>query len=80
MEDAIGKVRWEAERRGMNGHEIALRWTVWDGELDGDNGDGVVLGCSSEKQLRESLGWIGKGGLDEELRDMVSSMWGIVKR
>jgi aflatoxin B1 aldehyde reductase len=80
MEAVIDRVRKEAELKGMNGHEIALRWTVWDGMLDGEEGDGVVLGCSSQRQLRESLEWVKKGPLDEELRELVGSIWESVKK
>jgi aflatoxin B1 aldehyde reductase len=79
MQDAIGRVRDVTGRMGLGGHETVLRWAFWDGVLDGRFGDGVVAGTSGEKQLRATCEFLGKGGLNDDLRETVEQVWGAVK-
>ena len=75
MQGAVQKVRDVAEKHGLGGHEVAIRWAFWDGILDNRFGDGVVIGVSGEKQLTETCEWVKKGGLPDELRDVVEGVW-----
>ncbi len=76
MQRVVQRVRDVAERKGLGGHEVAIRWAFWDGMLDGKFGDGVIIGASSEKQLRETCELLEKGGLDDELRQLMDSKGG----
>ena len=80
MQSAVQKVRDAAEQKGLGGHEVALRWTFWNGILDGKFNDGVVIGTSSEKQLRETCEHLEKGGLDDELIELMDQVWDAVKK
>ena len=80
MQAAIQRVRDEAGRLGLGGHEVALRWAVWDGILDGRFGDGVVVGTGGEKQVRGTCEFLEKGGLDGRLRDVMAQVWESVKQ
>lgn len=78
MQSAVQKVRDVAQQKGLGGHEVAMRWAFWDGILDGKYGDGVIVGASSEKQLRNTCEFLTKGGLDDELRQLVDGIWATV--
>ncbi|KAI1610416.1 NADP-dependent oxidoreductase domain-containing protein [Exophiala viscosa] len=79
MQGAIQKVRDAVDTAGLKGHEAAIRWTVWDGVLDGKYGDGVIVGASSEGQLRETLEAVKRGGLSTDVRDVVGGIWGDIQ-
>lgn len=79
VQKAIQKVRDAVEKAGLKGHEAAIRWTVWNGVLDGKYGDGVIIGASSEEQLRQTLDAIKKGGLGDDVRDVVGDVWGDIQ-
>lgn len=72
---AIQKVRDAATENGLGGHEVAMRWAVWDGVLDEKFGDGVVIGAGSEEQLKATCELVKKGGLEDEIRSIVEDVW-----
>jgi aryl-alcohol dehydrogenase-like predicted oxidoreductase len=79
VQKAIQKVREAVEMAALKGYEAAIRWTVWNGVLDGKYGDGVIVGASSEYQLRQTLDAIEKGGLSDDVRTVVGDVWGDIQ-
>ncbi|KAK5198640.1 hypothetical protein LTR92_001111 [Exophiala xenobiotica] len=75
VQSAIQRVRDVAGKNGLKGHEAAIRWVVWDSMLDGKYGDGVIIGAGSVEQLRETLDVIKKGGLSEDVKQVVQGVW-----
>jgi len=68
-------VRDVAAKDGLKGHEAAIRWVVWDSMSDGKYGDGVIIGAGSVEQLRETLDVLKKGGLSEDVKQVVEGVW-----
>jgi len=55
--------------------EASLRWIYHHSILDGQFGDGVILGASSTKQLVENLDISSKGPLDEKVVKVMEDCW-----
>jgi aflatoxin B1 aldehyde reductase len=68
------KVALAAEHMGIDGHAVALRWTVYHSALSTENGDAVVLGASSVEQMQKNLDAIDAGPLPEELLRLVEDV------
>lgn len=64
-----------AEEAGTSKAGLALRWVVWNSELDVERGDMVVLGASSGRQLRETVSEIGKGPLEGWVVERLDDLW-----
>ncbi|OAQ95974.1 hypothetical protein LLEC1_02857 [Akanthomyces lecanii] len=64
-----------AERESMSAAEMAYRWMAHHSALDGNEGDGVIIGTSSLKQLEETLGGIERGPLSDEACDGIQQIW-----
>ena len=64
-----------AQSMNLDGHAVALRWTVYHSILDGANGDGVIIGASSVDQLKRNLDAIEDGPLPEAIRKLVDDVW-----
>ncbi|KIW15571.1 hypothetical protein PV08_05619 [Exophiala spinifera] len=75
VQKAIQQVRDVAEKNGLNGHETAIRWVVWDSMLDEKYGDGVIIGASSVSQLEETLRAIDEGPLPGEVNQAIEGIW-----
>ena len=52
-----------------------FRWIYHHSILDGQYGDGVILGASSTKQLVENLDISSKGPLDEKVVKVIEDCW-----
>lgn len=72
-------VRQHAEQHGIDGHVIGLRWIVWHSQLDADCGDGVIVGASSVKQLKENLDILEQRPLPQDVVKVISVAWNMVK-
>ena len=73
---AIQAVNQMAAKHGIaSGHELAIRWTVFHSALDGEKGDGVVVGASSEVQLEATLSGLERGKLPGEVAEAVEALW-----
>lgn len=60
--DALDILRPVAQKHGLTEIECALRWLSHHSQLNDENGDGVVIGSSSPKQLRENMDAPSEGG------------------
>jgi aflatoxin B1 aldehyde reductase len=63
-----------AQREGLTGHAVALRWVLHHSILDGKLGDAIVIGASSQRQLEENLEICKAGPLPAHLVRMVDEM------
>ena len=75
LSNAIAHVQHVAEKEGLTGHEVALRWIMHHSALDADKGDAVIIGASSPKQLETTLTACEKGPLPKNLADAVNGVW-----
>lgn len=72
-------VRQSAQKHGIKGHDVGLRWIVWHSKLDAERGDGVIVGASNVKQLAENLDILEQGPLPQELVKVIGMAWNMVK-
>jgi aflatoxin B1 aldehyde reductase len=77
--DAGKKVHDEAEKVGISGHAVALRWMLHHSALRADLGDAMVIGASSLPQLEENLEICKAGPLPAHLVKTVEDVWGPVR-
>jgi aflatoxin B1 aldehyde reductase len=75
--DAAKKVHDAAEKAGISGHAIALRWMLHHSALNG--GDAMIIGASSLQQLEGNLEICKAGPLPAELLKVVEDVWGPAK-
>jgi aflatoxin B1 aldehyde reductase len=62
---ALGEWEAIAQEAGVSKVALAYRWVVHHSALKGGEGDAVIMGTSSAKQLEETLGVIEEGLLSE---------------
>ncbi|KAF2440452.1 Aldo/keto reductase [Karstenula rhodostoma CBS 690.94] len=63
--NALDVVRAATKEAGISESEAALRWMMHHSQLDKKFGDKVIIGASSEKQLKQNLENFEKGSLPE---------------
>ncbi|KAL9029220.1 MAG: hypothetical protein Q9196_002516 [Gyalolechia fulgens] len=72
---AASRVAMAAKDRGIDGHAVALRWTVYHSMLRAESGDAVILGASSVEQLDKNLAAVEAGPLEDDLANIVYEVW-----
>ena len=77
--DAAKKVQDAAEKAGITGHAVALRWVLHHSALKGELGDAMIIGASSFQQLEENLEICKAGPLPADLVRVVEDVWGPAK-
>jgi aflatoxin B1 aldehyde reductase len=65
--NAIEVIRPAAEKHNLTLLEVALRWVINHSQLDYQERDGVIIGCSSVEQLESNLKDFEKGPLPDEV-------------
>ena len=69
-----------AKEAGLKQAGLAYRWMAWHSELDVENGDAMVLGASSAKQLEETIKEIKKGPLETWVVEKLERMWKLIEK
>lgn len=59
--------------------EAAFRWLIDGSSLDGKLGDRIIIGASSNEQLRQNLSFFGKPVLEKEILQAFDDAWEISK-
>ena len=65
--NAIEVIRPAAEKHNLTLLEVALRWVINHSQLNYQERDGVIIGCSSVEQLQSNLKDFEKGPLPDEV-------------
>lgn len=73
--DGLGLIRTAAKSHGLTEAECALRWMTHHSQLKKENGDAVIIGASSAKQLEQNLVDLEKGRLPEEVVKAFDDAW-----
>lgn len=71
---AANEVHEVAQKEGITGHAVALRWVLHHSILDAKLGDGIIIGASSLKQLEENLEICRAGQLPVHLVKLVDAV------
>lgn len=77
--NALAKWGAVAEAEGVTRAELAYRWVVFNPLLSKANGDGIVLGASSNEQLEQTLVSVAKGKLSEKALKAIDEIWESIK-
>ena len=75
LKNAISHVQSEAEKHGLTGHEVALRWVRFHSALKAEMGDGMVVGASSPAQLESTMKSLAEGPLPDAVVEAVNGVW-----
>jgi aflatoxin B1 aldehyde reductase len=59
----------------ISGHAAALRWITWHSQLDAQLGDALIVGASSQQQLKDSLDALEQGPLPDALVEVIEDIW-----
>jgi aflatoxin B1 aldehyde reductase len=59
----------------VSGHAAALRWITWHSQLDAQLGDALIVGASSQQQLKDSLDALEQGPLPDALVEVIEDVW-----
>ena len=57
----------------------AFTWLVHHSELNGDNGDGIIIGASKLDHLKQNLLYIDQPALPEETAGIYDKVWDLIK-
>ncbi|KAF3918231.1 hypothetical protein ABW20_dc0109894 [Dactylellina cionopaga] len=77
--DALDILREAIKKHEISEAEAALRWCVHHSALKKENGDAVIIGASSSKQLEENLTNLEKGPLPDDVLNALEEGWKVVK-
>jgi aflatoxin B1 aldehyde reductase len=72
---------WEkiASDAGVSRAELAYRWVKYNSALKPEHGDGVIVGTSSLKQLKQTLEGLDRGPLPAQVVENIDAMWETIK-
>ncbi|UJR12717.1 hypothetical protein I4U23_016891 [Adineta vaga] len=73
--DAINRLTPVVEKHGLTMAETALRWILHHSKLRPFDGDGIIIGASSVKQLESNLKDLQKGSLPDEVVQALDEAW-----
>lgn len=70
---AMKKFDEGARRHGLTPAEVAVRWLAHHSALREE--DGIILGASRNEQIVETVGFIRKGRLEDEVVRLAEEAW-----
>ena len=68
-----------AKEAGVSKAALAYRWIMYHSALEGEKGDGIIVGASNIQQLEQTLATIEEGPLKEETAKKAGAIWEKVK-
>ena len=74
LDDALASIHAAADKHGITGHAIAIRWILHHSQLKGECGDGIVIGARTPEQLEGTLQACEAGPLPKEIVDLVETV------
>ena len=77
--DAVQIVEPVLEKFGIGMRECGLRWLKWHSLLSAEKGDAILMGASSAVHLESNLVDLEKGGLPEEVVEVVQKAWEMLR-
>ena len=72
---------WEkiAREADISRAELAYRWVKYNSALKAENGDGIIVGVSSLKQLKQTLEGLDRGPLPAQVVEKIDALWETIK-
>ncbi|GJC86484.1 oxidoreductase sirO [Colletotrichum liriopes] len=68
-----------SQRSGLTKAELAYRWVAFHSPLDRGRGDAMIIGASKLEQLRDTIQWLNKGHLPNQVVEDIEDVWKIVE-
>lgn len=73
------KVHEAAQKHGLTGHAVALRWVLHHSALRREFGDGMIFSAAHLNQIEENLKICDGGPLPDELVQVVEDVWPVAE-
>jgi aflatoxin B1 aldehyde reductase len=73
--DAIRQLSVLCETHGIDLVQASLRWILHHSALDGERGDGIIIGPRNQQQLDAYAEAIHSGPLSEALAQAINDLW-----
>ncbi|KAF2125286.1 Aldo/keto reductase [Dothidotthia symphoricarpi CBS 119687] len=80
LRQALAQWNEAAQKEGVAKAELAYRWVAYHSALKEDQGDAVIFGASSVRQIEQTLQGLKKGPLSEEAVRAIEGIWESVKK
>lgn len=77
--DAVEVIKTAAGRHGITSIEATYRWLAYHSMLDGERGDGILIGASKISHLKQNMEAVKAGPLPEDLLAAFEEAWSLCK-
>ncbi|OQO06196.1 hypothetical protein B0A48_08784 [Cryoendolithus antarcticus] len=77
--EALAKWEAAAKEEGVTRAELANRWVRFNSALKPEQGDAIIIGASSTKQLKETLSTLDHGPLSDKAVKAINAIWEEIK-
>ena len=77
--DAVEIIKATAEKHGISSIESTYRWLAYHSMLNGDRGDGILIGASKMNHLKQNMDTIKEGPLPQDVVDAFEDAWCVSK-
>lgn len=78
--DAVEIIKIAAEKHGLTSIEATYRWLAYHSMLNGDRGDGILIGASKMSHLKQNMEAVEKGPLPDDVVAAFEEAWSISKK
>ena len=78
--DAVDVIRKAAEKYDITSVEATYRWLAYHSMLNGDRGDGILIGASKLDHLKQNMEAVKAGPLPTEVVSAFEEAWNISKK
>lgn len=77
--DAVEVIKTAAGKHGITSIEATYRWLAYHSMLDGERGDGILIGASKISHLKQNMEAVKAGPLPEDLLAAFEEAWSLCK-
>ncbi len=77
--DAVEVIKTAAERNGSTSVEATYRWLAYHSMLNGDRGDGILIGASKLEHLLQNMETLKAGPLPEDVVEAFETAWTVTE-
>ena len=78
--DAVEIIKSAAEKQGITSIEATYRWLAYHSMLNGDRGDGILIGASKMSHLKQNMEAVEKGPLPDDVLTAFEEAWSLSKK
>lgn len=78
--DAVEVIKVAAEKYGITSIEATYRWLAYHSMLNGEKGDGILMGASKLNHLKQNMEAVKQGPLPDDVLVAFEEAWSISKK